>query len=571
MALTLLGIEFKVINVPGFDLLFTHSVIDKAPPNPFNVSTSSQATAMGSNSSKYESESDSDEESIPSPDSEREYTPPPPRSFETLPDISLKSAPLQLIKLKKAKIGKFRLVDCAAYCNDNEIRIMEFQSAAITKRIAYAVISYVWKGNHTPEDSKSFNVVVSDDAKSGDRISIDVLRMACKAALFHGVLYIWLDRLCIIQDNFEDVKWQMSVMSDIYRDACYCFVLPGGIGGLVEPEETTTWIHRSWTLMEALSPREVWCIFRWRRGPGTWYGVKNYSDVEELEKGYCAMTRLEAVLALSRTRVNFADENQDETYFLPFGASGSNLRNLQSIKMVLFSSEIQPITALGAARSSQQLAQRIRKKAQPLTTKDHWRLDSAETAIWRCAVMRTSQYEYDVVYSIMGLFDVNITYDKTKTRDQLIIELCSQTLRNGGKANWFAASMSLPVPQIFCTMPPTPVMGGGVPQVRASGETFKPAHEFMGLLDWFFKEMPKVKITEDAVIEFSAPMSPVKQITVPKDILDSAPRFKFVFTVANISCGVDGTSHIANLGGNMGTHAVNLGRTLPYVHFGLDK
>ncbi|KAK2462480.1 hypothetical protein APHAL10511_005450 [Amanita phalloides] len=524
---------------------------------------------MGSNSSKYDSASDSDEESIvpqASSDWKRRYTRPSPGSFMTICYVDLELADITPIRLGNATIGRFRLIDCTEYC-DGGIRVIEFESAEVIKRLAYATISYVWKGNHRAEKSKSFNVVVSDEAKSGDRISIKVLRMACKAALHHGVRYIWLDRLCIMQDTFGDLAWQMSIMSDVYRNAAYCFVLPGGIGRLVKLEEETTWIYRSWTLMEALSPREVWCIFRWSRGPGTWHGVKDYmDDVEEIEKGYCAMTRLEAVLALSRTRVNFADEDQEETYFLPSGKSG---RHLESINLVLFSSEIEPMTALESARSLQQLAQSIRKKAetQALTTKDLWRLASAETAIWRCAVMRTSQYERDIVYSIMGLFGVNLAYDKNKTRDQLIVELCTQILRNGGNANWFVASISLPVPQIFCTMPPTPVMGGGVPQFRTSNGTSKPAHKFMGMLDWFLEDMPKVKVTEGAVLEFSAPISPVKRGPVPKN---SPPPLKFVFTVVKIKSEIDGITRVANLGGNIGTHAVNLGGTLPYAHFGLD-
>ena len=50
-------------------------------------------------------------------------------------------------------------------------------------------------------------------------------------------------------------------------------------------------------------------------------------------------------------------------------------------------------------------------------------------------VMRISQHGHDVIYSIMGLFAVNLPYDEESTPEKLMVELCEQILAQGGGAN----------------------------------------------------------------------------------------------------------------------------------------
>ncbi|KAF9464544.1 hypothetical protein BDZ94DRAFT_1161656, partial [Collybia nuda] len=161
----------------------------------------------------------------------------------------------------------FRFIDCDAYCNYDELRIWQSSDTNILDVLSYAAISYVWKGNHQPLPSMSFAV---EGAEDGDRISLDVIRIACQFTLNKGAHYLWLDRVSIIQkiEHKADRNWQIMNMADVYRCCRICIVLPGGIGGFVDADEQTSWINRSWTLQEALLPVEAVCLIRWDLGSG---------------------------------------------------------------------------------------------------------------------------------------------------------------------------------------------------------------------------------------------------------------------------------------------------------------
>lgn len=157
----------------------------------------------------------------------------------------------------------FRLVDCAAYCDKRIIRIVEWRSLDVSEVVPYAAISYVWRGLH--KSKVSFAV---EGAGDSDRIDLEVLRVACAVAVEKGAQYLWLDQLCIMQTDMEDKNWQIQNMATIYKRCHVCLVLPGGIGGLAGEGEITAWINRSWTLQEAVLPRQTYCIVSWTRGPG---------------------------------------------------------------------------------------------------------------------------------------------------------------------------------------------------------------------------------------------------------------------------------------------------------------
>ncbi|OBZ73449.1 hypothetical protein A0H81_06667 [Grifola frondosa] len=106
-------------------------------------------------------------------------------------------------------------------------------------------------------------------AEASDPISIAVLRHACTASLQAGAPNLWLDRLCIIETDANDKAWQISRMHQIYASCVVCLVLPGGIRRLVGLDEETPWIHRAWTLQEAVAPHRVEVLFAWTRGAVT--------------------------------------------------------------------------------------------------------------------------------------------------------------------------------------------------------------------------------------------------------------------------------------------------------------
>ena len=103
--------------------------------------------------------------------------------------------------------------------------------------------------------------------------------------------YLWLDRGCIIQSSKEDRSWQMQHMGRIYKNCSTYLVLPGGLGRLVGLAEETAWIHRSWTLQEALSPRTTKCLFRWEQPPAEISGL-TAGNIEGVENNHSAMMLL---------------------------------------------------------------------------------------------------------------------------------------------------------------------------------------------------------------------------------------------------------------------------------------
>ena len=179
------------------------------------------------------------------------------------------SMPLQPLRLEcpvvvtpdaKATTQRYRLLNCKSFVEHDILQIEEFVDLP---PIPYSAISYVWRGNTTQDQLWTFAV---EGARDADPISIEVLRRVCITSLKLGPEYVWLDRMCIMQTSKEDKTWQISRMNLIYRSCSQCIVLPAGLGRLVHLHEQTPWIHRAWTLQEALSPRNTMVLFSWKLG-----------------------------------------------------------------------------------------------------------------------------------------------------------------------------------------------------------------------------------------------------------------------------------------------------------------
>jgi hypothetical protein len=153
-------------------------------------------------------------------------------------------------------------------------------------------------------------------------------------------------------------------MRDIYKECIICIVVHGGLGRLVELNEETAWIYRSWMLQEALSPKTIKCLFRWGISPAEFWGVTE-GNIEGVEENHSAMMSLNDLVIT--TYFNFQEEQ---------------------ITVKILGGEREPIMALNGAMNLENR-------------------DGQEVAIWRCALMRTSKKEIDIVFSIMGLFGVN--------------------------------------------------------------------------------------------------------------------------------------------------------------------
>ncbi|KZT03759.1 uncharacterized protein LAESUDRAFT_625737, partial [Laetiporus sulphureus 93-53] len=157
----------------------------------------------------------------------------------------------------------FRLLHCSRFTNDKRVCIHEFTDLST---IAYSVISYTWRGRPMDPDEAARDqdrIFHVHGAEDGDPISLDVLHHICLAAIREGLSYIWLDRLCIMQESRDDKTWQIARMHSIYRDCHVCLILPGGLRRMIGLEEETDYIHRGWTLQECLAPPRSLVLYKW--------------------------------------------------------------------------------------------------------------------------------------------------------------------------------------------------------------------------------------------------------------------------------------------------------------------
>ncbi len=144
-----------------------------------------------------------------------------------------------------AMLRNFRLVNCAAFVDFKELQIIEFPDISFDAPMtsdnlppSFATVSYPWRDLQLPHgtNTPSFSV---NGATHTDNISVDVLHTACIATRkLSSCIYLWLDRLCILQTSKADENWQTQRMYRTYSACNLCLVLPGGLvrlAGLAEP------------------------------------------------------------------------------------------------------------------------------------------------------------------------------------------------------------------------------------------------------------------------------------------------------------------------------------------------
>ncbi|CAL1709151.1 unnamed protein product [Somion occarium] len=342
---------------------------------------------------------------------------------------------------------KYRLLDCELFAISSVLHVVEFSLPADDdlSTIGYAAISYVWRDPDIINmDSLQFSVKGAEDA---DPIAIDVLLQACLACRHRGIQYVWLDRLCIMQTSREDKRWQIMQMSHIYKSCALCIVLPGGLQRCVAIDEQTLWIHRAWTLQEVLLPREVVVLLAWGLGSG-WgaaYTMAKADKIEEVNEGLAAIFPLRMVLnACSVGWLEFLS-NKDSTPVL--------------------------IEARVFGRSDHHLASVTPPHVSALALNWDYYLegdeDAKQYAVWQCALVRTSSRPVDMVFSIMGLFDVTLDPAEFDVNDRIgaTIALARNILAKGGRACWMGVSFWLePCSRIstFAMFPETSVAGRAI-------------------------------------------------------------------------------------------------------------
>jgi len=342
----------------------------------------------------------------------------------------------------KATPCRFRFIDCVQFVNQQTLSVVEYMDIS---DICYAATSYIWRGVIGPPTAAmaehgTFSV---QGATDGDPISIDVLHHACKASLIKDIPLLWLDRLCIIQTNREDKAWQIQQMYHVYASCKECFVLPGGTRRLASLEEPTMWIHRGWTLQEAVAPRSAGILIGWEFGDAVFGSQQRRmgttGSVEEVVPGQSAYIRLSSVINAS-----VAD---DVEFRIPVADSYKGQLIDASIRVFGNNEE-------AGRRHAFALSEALRT-SDPVKDPNG---DKKRTALWRSAQMRTSSRPVDMVFSIMGLFGVTLDPRAFKANDRLgaTIALAREILKQGGRPNWFSISLSLPLNNSIYSFPMFP-------------------------------------------------------------------------------------------------------------------
>ncbi|PVH74323.1 HET-domain-containing protein, partial [Cadophora sp. DSE1049] len=178
------------------------------------------------------------------------------------------SKPAQLLKVK----GPRWLIDVRRLClvgGDNS-------------HLEYAALSYVWGQAECFKTLRSNLEVLQKegafDVSKSEVVLPRTIRHAIHVAAILGIDGLWVDALCIVQDDYEEKSTQLHGMGAIYEGAIVTFVaavgkdanagIPG-IHGISEPRDGRTqreedlvkdseWYKRGWTFQElAFSQRRM--------------------------------------------------------------------------------------------------------------------------------------------------------------------------------------------------------------------------------------------------------------------------------------------------------------------------
>ncbi|GLA64841.1 hypothetical protein AtubIFM54640_006574 [Aspergillus tubingensis] len=208
------------------------------------------------------------------------------------------------LDLSNVVTKRFRFIVIDSLLNDQVLEITSF-SALPTDGNRFATISYPWQGLD-PLESPSLGQFLVKGAEGGGSISVNVLRTCCRAARQprHRISpcdLLWIDRLCIKQQDEEDKHWQIRQMFDIYKSCAMCLVLPGGLRRLIKLTERSTWAQRAWTLQEAVAPPVVFVVFEWKFPKSVFAAM--CEPVEVLEPFHSGTLSLKGLIMAARTNL----------------------------------------------------------------------------------------------------------------------------------------------------------------------------------------------------------------------------------------------------------------------------
>lgn len=319
--------------------------------------------------------------------------------------------------------GAFRAIDVDGLIrpkdpNDPELKIYEFRNIKYedkktasklrnlrvsTKNGGYVAISHVWEAASNVQnqlnglDPSEFLMV---DTPSALKDATDTLTLSwpgliqmAYATKKKRAKYFWLDLLCIdqIDKHDEEMEYQICIMADLYRSASCVIVMIGGAGCVQYPDQLTGWMDRAWTLQEAvLNSKNTYVYLKWPRSqkrvpkPSDTKKYWTFDEVKILprtgEEYVCCLVNLDSLL-------DMADADPRALSKYP---------TISVLDGMILKAGNAPRLALRAARASSQQIKYM--------------------GAWRSMFMRTSTKPADVVFSIMGVFGLQVDPFK-KNRD----------------------------------------------------------------------------------------------------------------------------------------------------------
>ncbi|OAA59175.1 Heterokaryon incompatibility [Niveomyces insectorum RCEF 264] len=272
----------------------------------------------------------------------------------------------------------------------------------------YVALSHVW--SHAADVDAKLNTStvlepfkVDVDPHNGityKKLSWVGLKQVAQTAKMYGRDYLWIDFFCIDQIDMGDneVGLQICIMADIYRYARWVLVMIGGMGAVVKADTVTSWMDRAWTLQEAVVNPKVWVLVLWdktrmivpnpRKSATTW----NFHRI-----GPSYKAALDMCLIRLTSLLDLAD---------------AGVLGLRAIRVVD-----------GATTSPGDVARRALRMALARHNKA-----IQYTGVWRSMYLRTSSKSADVVYSIMGIFKLQIDpFRKNREPRYLFNDLARKT------------------------------------------------------------------------------------------------------------------------------------------------
>jgi len=231
-------------------------------------------------------------------------------------------------------IAPSRIIRVDANANSS---IQLIQTVDLAYKIQYVALSYCWGGDQLGKTLKSnVNRRKMPFSLFGPAKSI---RDAVQVVRELGFSYLWVDSLCIIQDDQKDLATELSRMSDIYEQATLTisaaksgtstegflnprsqitisnacgYRCPDGQIGIIQLQSPKKKSHlepihrRCWTLQEhgAVAQRAGWMVHG-RKAISKWNTRRKVSWLTQHGRRYLATTKKTQLVVHSRVTVDF--------------------------------------------------------------------------------------------------------------------------------------------------------------------------------------------------------------------------------------------------------------------------